>query len=206
VRPFARLALVLLAVLVLAGCARPPLLPRPGNGGLTSVPGRVLVMARQTSPENRGIADRGAELLAQGLRPAGEVWDIGELLREATAASASPWAVSLVQRLSTGGFPTMDDRVELLKFAVTGLIVTEVTMYDQVWGKYAKFTRVGIEARAYDVIAGAVVWRVHRGVEVEDLRGRAFDRGIESAVNSLLGAIAPGTAYSAIDLWREWRR
>jgi hypothetical protein len=114
--------------------------------------------------------------------------------------------VSLAQRLSTGGFPTMDDRVELLRFAVTGLIVTEVTMYDQVWGKYAKFTRVGIEARAYDVIAGAVVWRVHRGVEVEDLRGRAFDRGIESAVNSLLAAIAPGTAYSALDLWREWRR
>jgi hypothetical protein len=192
--------------LVLAGCTRPPLLPRPGNGGLTSVPGRVLVMARQASPENRGIADRGAELVAQGLRPAGEVWDVAELVREATAAGAAPWALSLVQRLATGGFPTMDDRVELLKFAVTGLIVTEVTMYDQVWGKYAKFTRVGIEARAFDVIAGAVVWRVHRGAEVEDLRGRAFDRGLESAVDSLLAAVAPGTAYSAMDLWRAWRR
>jgi hypothetical protein len=206
VRPIRRFAAGLVVLLAVAGCARPPLLPRPGNGGLTSVPGRVLVIARQTTPENRGIADRGAELVAQGLRPAGEVWDVGELLREATAAAASPWAVSLAQRLATGGFPTMDDRVELLKFAVTGLIVTEVTMYDQVWGKYAKFTRVGIEARAYDVIAGAVVWRVHRGVEVEDLRGRAFDRGIESAVNGLLAAIAPGTAYSAMDLWREWRR
>jgi hypothetical protein len=195
-----------LVTLALAGCARPALLPRPGNGGLSSVPGRVLVVARQASPENRGIADRGAELVAQGLRPAGEVWEAPELLREAAVAGATPWALSLVQRLSVGGFPTMDDRVDLLKFAVTGLIVTEVTMYDQVWGKYAKFTRVGIEARAFDVIAGATVWRVHRGVEVEDLRGRAFDRGIETAVDSLLAAIAPGTAYSAMDLWRVWRR
>jgi hypothetical protein len=199
-------ALAMLVALVAAGCARPAPLPRPGNGGLTSVPGRVLVVARQISPENRGIADRGAELVAQGLRPAGEVWEVAELLREAAAAGATPWALSLAQRLAVGGFPAMDDRVELLKFAVTGLIVTEVTMYDQVWGKYAKFTRVGIEARAFDVIAGAVVWRVHRGVEVEDLRGRAFDRGIESAVNDLLAAIAPGTTYSAMDLWRSWRR
>jgi hypothetical protein len=166
----------------------------------------VLVVARQTSPENRGIADRAAELVAQGLRPAGEVWEAGDLVREATAAAAAPWAVSLVDRLALGGFPGVDDRAELLRFAVTGLIVTDVTMYDQVWGKYAKFTRVGVEARAFDVIAGAVVWRVHRGVEVEDLRGRAFDRGIESAVNTLLAAIHPGTSYSVVDLWRVWRR
>jgi hypothetical protein len=205
VRRLPRVAL-LLAMLALAGCARPALLPRPGSGGLVTVPGRVLVVARTAATENRGIADRGAELMAQGLRPAGEVWEADELLREATAAGATPWALSLVQRLGVGGFPTMDDRVELLKFAVTGLIVTDVTMYDQVWGKYAKFTRVGMEARAFDVIAGAVVWRVHRGVEVEDLRGRAFDRAIESAVNDLLAAIAPGTPYSVVELWRTWRR
>jgi hypothetical protein len=156
--------------------------------------------------ENRGVADRAVELMATGLRPAGEIWTADELLREATAAGMTPWALSLVQRLGLGGFPTVDDRVDLLKFAVTGLIVTEVTTYEQVWGKYAKFTRVGVEARAFDIAAGGVVWRLHRGVEVEDLRGRAFEHGIDSAVSALLAAIHPGTAFSVVDLWRTWRR
>ena len=208
-----RVALIAL-VLALAGCAQPafmqsrltrPVLPRPG-GGAGAVPGRVLVMARLTAPENRGIDERAAQLMAAGLRPAGEVWGTEELVREATAAAAAPWAINLVQRLALGGWPTLDDRVDLLKFAVTGLIVTEVTTYEQVWGKYAKFTRVGIEARAFDVIAGGVVWRLQRGVEVEDLRGRAFEYATERAVQALLADIYPGTAFSAVDLWRVWRR
>jgi hypothetical protein len=89
---------------------------------------------------------------------------------------------------------------------VTGLVVTEVTTYEQVWGKYSKFTRVGVEARAFDVAGGGVVWRLQRGVEVEDLRGRAFEYATESAVSSLLAAIYPGTAVSVVDLWRVWRR
>ena len=197
--------LALLAAAMLAACATPPPLPRPGTGP-AALPGRVLVVARQTDPQNRGIADRAAELMAHGLRPAGEAWTVDELVREATAAGMAPWSLTLVQRLALGGFPTMDDRVDLLKLAITGIIVTEVTTYDQVWGKYAKFTRVGVEARAFDVAAGGVVWRLHRGVEVEDLRGRAFDYAIESAVSALLAAVAPGTPFSVVELWRGWRR
>jgi hypothetical protein len=198
-------AVAVLAALALAGCALPALVARPGTGP-AAVPGRLLVVARQTAVENRGIADRAAQLVAQGLRPAGEVWTADELVREATAAATTAWALSLVQRLALGGWPTVDDRVELLRFAVTGLVVTEVTTYEQVWGKYAKFTRVGVEARAFDVPAGGVVWRVQRGVEVEDLRGRAFEYATESAVASLLAAVYPGTAFSVVDLWRVWRR
>jgi hypothetical protein len=205
VRRVRAVTVALVITLALAGCARPPLLPRPGASP-AGVPGRVLIIGRQPDALNRGIADRAVDLMAQGLRPAGEIWTAEELVREATAAGAAPWALTLVQRLAIGGFPTTDDRSELLRFAVTGLIVTEVTTYDQVWGKYAKFTRVGVEARAYDVIAGSVVWRLHRGVEVEDLRGRAFERGIDSAVQSLLAAVYPGTTYSVVDLWRVWRR
>jgi hypothetical protein len=204
-----RAALLVIALLAVAGCARPmltrPVLARPGSGP-SSLPGRVLLIARQPAPENRGVADRAAELMAAGLRPAGEVWEAHELVREATAAAAAPWAVALLQRLALGGFPTMDDRVELLRFAITGVIVTEVTTYEQVWGKYAKFTRVGIEARAFDVAAGSIVWRLQRGVEVEDLRGRAFEHATEKAVQALLADIYPGTAFSMVDLWRVWRR
>jgi hypothetical protein len=200
-----RLTAALVAALALAGCAQTPLLARPGTGP-AALPGRLLVIARQPTAENRGIADRAADLVAQGLRPAGEVWTADDLVREATAAATTPWALSLVQRLALGGWPTVDDRVELLRFAVTGLVVTEVTTYEQVWGKYSKFTRVGVEARAFDVAGGGVVWRLQRGVEVEDLRGRAFEYATESAVSSLLAAIYPGTAVSVVDLWRVWRR
>ena len=50
------------------------------------------------------------------------------------------------------------------------------------------------------------MWRLSRGVEIEDVRGRAFEYATESAVKSLLSAIFPGTAYSVVDLWRVWRR
>jgi hypothetical protein len=43
-------------------------------------------------------------------------------------------------------------------------------------------------------------------VEIEDVRGRAFEYATESAVKSLLASIFPGTAYSVVDLWRVWRR
>jgi len=200
-----RLSLAVVA-LALVGCAtQGSMLPRPGSGP-AALPGRLLVVARQPAPENRGVADRAATLVAQGLRPAGEVWTADELVREATVTANAPWAVLLIERLSHGGWPTPDDRIELLRFAITGLVVTEVTTYDQVWGKFAKFTRVAVEARAFDIAAGGVVWRLQRGVEVEDLRGRSFEYATESAVNSLLAAIYPGTAYSLVDLWRVWRR
>ena len=204
------LAVMMVTVSLAAGCAQPlllgrPLVARPGSGP-SALPTRVLVVARHVGVENRGISDRAAELMAQGLRFAGEVWMPDDLVREAAAVGATPWALAVAQRLTAGAWPSADDRIELLRFAVTGLIVTEVTAYEQVWGKYAKFTRVGVEARAFDVPAGGVVWRLHRAVEVEDVRGRAFEHAIENAVGSLVAAVYPGATYSVVDLWRVWRR
>jgi hypothetical protein len=202
--PATRLAAGLLVAVLLAGCAPRVLLPRPG--ATPAAPGRLLVIARQPAVENRGIAERAADLMAQGLRPAGEVWTADEFVREAAAVGATAWALGLVERLRIGGWPTVDDRAELLRFAVMGVLATEVTAYEQVWGKYAKFTRAGVEARGFDVASGAIVWRMHRAVEIEDVRGRAFEHAIESAVGALVAAVSPGTAFSAVDLWRVWRR
>lgn len=202
--PRRTLALLLLT-LALGGCATGTLRSRPGNGP-SGAPGRLLVIARLAAPENRGIATRAAELFAQGLRPVGEVWSADDLLREAAAVGNAAWAVRLVERLSLGGWPTTDDRIELLRFALTGLVTIEVTEYDQVWGKYAKFTRAGVEAQAFDVAAGALMWRIHRGTEVEDVRGRAFERALETATGDLVAAIQPGGRVSVVDLWRWWRR
>lgn len=198
-------ALLLALVLGLGACAPAVVVPRPGTGPYAP-PGRMLLLAREGDVLNRGIATRAAELVAQGLRPAGEVWSPEELLREASVAGGLPWALPMLARLRQGGWPTEDERIELLRFAVTGVIVTEITTYDQVWGRYAKFTRVGVEVRGFDVAAGGIAWRLHRTVEVEDVRGRAFEYAVEQAVAQVLAAIAPGTAYSMVGLWRVWRR
>jgi hypothetical protein len=203
-RPRRAVALLLL-VLALGGCATGPLRPRPGSAP-SGTPGRLLVIAREAAPENRGIPTRATALFAEGLRPVGEVWSTDDLLREAAVLGTAAWAVRLVERLSVGGWPTVDDRIELLRFGLTGLVTIEVTEYDQVWGKYAKFTRVGVEAQAFDVAGGALMWRIHRGTEVEDVRGRAFERALEGAVGDLVAAIQPGGRVSAVDLWRWWRR
>jgi hypothetical protein len=197
---------VLLAALVTTGCAGAELAPRPGATPPGAPPGRLLVAGRLFAVENRGIGERAAELVAQGLRATGEVWTPADLVRAAAVAGAPSWALRVEERLKLGGWPTPDERGELLRFGVTGMLVTEVTDYEQVWGKYAKFTRVGVEAHAVDVASGAIVWRVHRAVEVEDVRGRAFEYAIESAVGELLGAIQPGTRFSVLDVWRSWRR
>jgi hypothetical protein len=199
------LVLLVLAVIVVAGCAA-PMRPRPGSvpSGAT---GRLLVIARHPGPENRGIATRAGELFAHGLRPIGEVWSADDLVREAAASANPAWALRLVERLSVGGWPTADDRIELLRFGLTGLVTIEVTEYDQVWGKFAKFTRASVEAQAFDVASGSLMWRVHRSSEVEDLRGRAFERALEVAINDLLSSIQPGGGrVSAVELWRWWRR
>ena len=202
----ARVLALLMLALVVAGCVAVPLRPRPGAAP-SGATGRLLVIARQPAAENRGIATRAGELVAHGLRPIGEVWSADDLVREAAVAGNPAWAVRLVERLSVGGWPTPDDRLDLLRFALTGLVAVEVTEYDQVWGKYAKFTRVSVEAQAFDVTNGSLMWRIHRGSEVEDVRGRAFERALESAVNDLVASIQPGGGrVTALDFWRWWRR
>ena len=204
--PRRAVALVLLA-LALGGCAMAPTrTARPGNGP-SGATGRLLVLARLGAVvENRAIATRAAELFASGLRPVGEVWSTEDLVRDASAAGTAGWAVRFIERMSAGGWPTADDRIELLRFGLTGLVTIEVTEYDQVWGKYAKFTRASVEAQAFDVANGAVMWRIHRGTEVEDVRGRAFEYALEGAVNDLVAAIQPGRSVSVVELWRWWRR
>jgi hypothetical protein len=203
--------------MLLSGCALPALpslaslnparagVPRPGSTRAGS-PGRILVLAVPPPVENRGITDRAAELMAQGLRTGGDVWTADDLLREATLVGAHGWASGAVSRLASGVLPTAEDRIDLLRFSLTGLVVIDVTAYEQVWGKYAKFTRVAVEARGFDVVAGMGLWRLHRAVELEDMRGRAFDHAIESAVGSLVATIAPGAPIAPMDLWRAWRR
>ena len=93
------------------------------------------------------------------------------------------------------------------RFDVRTLIATDLNEYDQVWGKYAKFTRAGVDAQATDLGSDRVLWRIHGDTDVEDMRGRAFRYAMEQAVQQLAGSICPKlNSFSFANLWRSWRR
>jgi hypothetical protein len=170
-------------------------------------PGRRLILARITAEENRANSEAAAGLLLNALRDAGHMVGTRELLAEARGVGLEVWAAPMLGRLQRSGWPTPDDgRMLLEQFGITMLVITDLTSYEQVWGKYGKFTRVGLEAQAYDLRGERVVWRLGKDAEVEEMRGRAFQYAMEQAVQDLADAIYPRTTFSVINAWRYWRR
>ncbi len=199
------LALALLVLALLPGCGwrtmtgdHRPLKP-PAE--------RVLLVARARMPENLPVAENAAELLAAGLRESGPALEPRDFLREAGGNGIALWGPRVVERIQRGGWPTPEERTELSsRFGISTVLAVDVTEYDQVWGKYAKFTRVGVEVQAFHLPTGALIWRVHRDTEVEDKRGRAFRYALEQVVGDLVAAIDPQLRLSLVDAWRSWRR
>jgi len=192
--------------LALSGCA----LVLPAGAipeGKRLSPGRRLIVARFGGEENRPTAEAAAELLLNALRDAGGMLGPRELLAEARPIGLGVWAPALLERLHHGGWPTPEvGRVLREHFGITTLVATELTAYEQVWGKYGKFTRAGLEAQAYDLATERVLWRLRRDTELEDMRGRAFRYAMEQAVQEVADAIYPRYTFSVINAWRYWRR
>lgn len=197
------LLIVALGGVIAAGCS--PLWS--GRAGASLPPGRALVVARSSTVENRAVVESAADLVAGSLKDSTDAIGVRELFREAGAFGVATWAPQLVDRIQRGGWPTPEEGGELLgRLKVATLLAVEVTTYDQVWGKYAKFTRVGVSVTAFHVPAGAVIWRLHSDAEVEDKRGRAFQYAMEQAVADVIGAIDPRWRFSVAEAWRSWRR
>jgi len=200
-----RAALILLGLagLVVSGCS--PFWS--GRAGASLPPGRALVIARPAGLENRAVVEGAADLVIASLQDSADTIGVRDLLREAGAFGVAVWAPQLVDRIQRGGWPTPEEAGELLgRFKVATVLAVEVTAYDQVWGKYAKFTRVGVSLTAFHVPASAVVWRLHSDAEVEDKRGRAFQYAMERAVADVMEAVDPRWRFSFAEAWRSWRR
>jgi hypothetical protein len=189
----------------LAGCAW---LPPLGERVVLQPAGeRILVVPRATLADNRAVSENAVELLAAALRDAREALEPRDFLRLAGAAGAGVWAPRLVERVQQGSWPTPEDAGELqARFGIASILAVEVTTYDQVWGRYAKFTRVGVDVQSFRVATGALVWRIYRDVEVEDKRGRAFRYALEQAVLGVADTIDPPSGFSLTAAWRSWRR
>lgn len=197
---------VLVMGLALNGCAL--MLPQ----GTTSDANRLgtarrLVLARISSEDNRATAEAASGLLVNAVRDAGAIVGAREFLAEAKSIGLGPWASALLDRLQPVGWPTAEEgRMLRDAFGITTLVMTDVTAYEQVWGKYAKFTRVGVEASVYDVRSGRLLGRFGKDVEVEEMRGRAFQYALEQAVQDLGETLYPRMTFSVVNVWRYWRR
>jgi hypothetical protein len=192
--------------LTLAGCSLA--LPKPSPPAAYKLPpGRVLVVARAANVENKPTAEMTAEMLLNTLRGCSDAMSPRDLQAAAGPLGLGEWASGLSERLQRTGWPSPDeDRLLGQHFGIRTVVSTEITSYEQVWGKYAKFTRTGIEARGYDTGSSRPLWRLQGSAEVEDMAGRAFQHATEQAVQDLSDALCPRHTFSLNDLWRSWRR
>jgi hypothetical protein len=196
---------VLLLASLLGGCAvgareatAPTLLPA----------GRVLVVGRILTEENRAVVEAAEDLVVRRLRSAGDVQGASRFLQAAAAGGAWGPAFRLVEGLRHGLSPVAEAVAPALEeLGLRGVVVVDVPTYEQVWGRYAKFTRVAVEAEAFQLSPPGSAWRVRGFVETEGRRGRAFELTLEEAVRILTDDIAPGAEPPFLaELWRAWRR
>jgi hypothetical protein len=206
-RARAKLLIGLLTMgLALNGCAL--MLPSQNASDVNRLgTARRLLLARISSEDNRATAEAASGLLVNAVRDAGAIVGARDFLAEARSLGLGPWAGALLDRVQTVGWPTAEEgRVLREAFGVTTIVMTNVTTYEQVWGKYAKFTRVGVEASVYDVKSERVLGRFGKDIEVEEMRGRAFQYALEQAVQDLGETLYPRTTFSVVNVWRYWRR
>ena len=202
----ARLAMAALLSLSAAGCVTHTTVAAVDGKCLPA--GRSLVVARFVTDENRANAEAVADLLVAALKGDGPVIGLREFRDEANASGFGVWAAVVSDRLQRGGGLTLEEgRTLAERFDIRTVVATELREYDQVWGKYAKFTRAAVGAQAVDVGSDQVLWRLKSDTEVEAMRGRAFRYAMEQCVQELAGSICPSkTKFSVTETWRSFRR
>ena len=209
-RPGGRLLLVAAIAAILAqGCTLAALTvpTRPASANRLP-PARALVVPRSVDrDENRPLADSASDLLVRGLRESGEVLGTRQFLGEATAAGLGPWAGGFLDRVQLGAWPTAEERTMLQeRLGIHTLIATDITAFEQVWGKFGKLTRAGLLAEAYHVPSDRVLWRIRGDSEVENKQGRSFQFALEQAAEAVVQGVHPRDRVSLTGLWKEFRR
>lgn len=196
----------LLALLILGGCVAVPG-SRPGGAFGPLPAGRALVVARVDAEANRPIVEAAEDLTVRALRGVGDVVGAQSVLAAAGAEGLGPVAAGALAQLRQGAWPLGPEVVDALdRLDVWTVIVVEVPVWEQVWGRYSKFTRVGVELHAFHLPARQPLWRTRGQVEVESKRGRAFQFALEEAVREAVAGLRPEPALSLGGLWRAWRR
>lgn len=203
-RDRAWLAATLVAALAAGGCGFLP----TATALVNRLPlGQALVLGRVVDERNRSIAEAAATHLAQSLRRSGDVLVAADVGGEMRPGDADARVEQLLEDLRRGRWPDPETCGRLEQLGLSTLVMVSVTEYDQIWGRYAKFTRVGLEAQAVHLPVCQTLWRFPGVAEVEDKRGRAFQLAMENAVSQIAAAVHPTAAPTSLaSVWRGWRR
>lgn len=201
-----RLLILSIAVILAQGCTL-TIPTRPASVNRLP-PARGLVLPRTVDrDENRPLAESASDLLVRRLRESGEVLGARQFLGEATAAGLGAWAGGFMERVQRGTWPTSEERAMLQeRLGIHTLVATDITAFEQVWGRYGKLTRAGLLAEAYHVPSDRVLWRIRGDSEVENKPGRSFQFALEQAVEAVVQGIHPRDRMSLTGLWKDFRR
>lgn len=202
-----RLAAALCLALALGACATAP--PQKATRNASCLPaGRLLVVARVPNEENRAVYESAAHQLVLTLRATSDAVGTPDWINEAAQDGQGVWAATIVYRLQRGGRLTPEEaRILFERYGITTLVMADLTEYDQIWGKYGKFTRATLDGSAVDLVADTPLWRIRGHAEVDEMRGRAFGYAMEQAVQQLADGICPQKKpFSITETWRYFRR
>jgi hypothetical protein len=184
-----RPALALLAaVTLLAGCAVAN--PRPVYQTTTTATdgSPTLVVGVERDDANAYTARTLAHELAFGLSQRGRpAIDLPAFVHEAVHRGiVVPDAVTTGLR---AGVADADTLAWLRAERISGLIVLDVAIYEQVWGSKGKRTRVGLTARGRRLTGDEETWRAYTTPDVEDEPGQGFQIATEAALGALVRVI-----------------
>jgi hypothetical protein len=141
------------------------------------------------------------------LRRERDVETRAEFLARAAALGRAAWAEPVLARLEAGVWPDAFERDVLYHtLGVSTVLLARVTRLEQVWGRYAKFTRAAVEVDLFELPIGGVTARVRREVEVERRRGRAFRYVLERAAEEVAAALRREASTSFTEFWLAPRR
>jgi RNA polymerase sigma factor for flagellar operon FliA len=176
--------LVSLGVL-LAGCAAPS---SPASHHSIVIPrhGRVVVIPRSASVEDRPLAEAVARLFV--LEMSGSRTEVEGLdwLRE--QARSRGWDVPLGSLVEDVALPDRDARPPLIDWGalgVTSVLVVSVFGVDQYWEETARVTRVGVEARLISLPSGDLLWAGSVVPASAGMTGWSFEHATRVAVRKL---------------------
>jgi len=189
-RSVSRRGLLAALALLLGACAPGPFVAADREVQTARARSQILVVPLARQGQDGERARWAARLLAEELS---QCWvNVLELtLVEQSSPRLVPPVLRLARQAAAG--ERLDPRAgeELLRrHGVGQLLVVELYRTDQFWGRHAKTTQVGLDARLLTLGDGRILWQGRHAPEVSDAPGHGFDTATRRAVHELVGRLA----------------
>ncbi|MFB3817270.1 MAG: hypothetical protein ACE147_06380 [Candidatus Methylomirabilales bacterium] len=168
----------------------------------------ILVLAAPRDLENAAQAEEAAALVAA---EAARRWF--NLVETAFILQASPGLASALRGMAAdllagrAADPAVAQAL-WVRHGVGMVLLVDLRRAEQYWGRKAKATRVGLEARLVQLPEGRVLWQGRHDPELSGFPGHAVAaatrRAAEELVRRLTGGPQPLLPAAAVDRLAEW--